>query len=219
LIGETPPKTFSEQSSAPAPRAVVRAMKQYHPPLGNRDGLRLDFNENTLACSPRVREALAAFSSADCTRYPERGPVEASVASYLQLSPEHILLTNGVDEAIHVLCQAYLDPGDEMLLPVPTYSMYEVYGSAAGAAIVPVQAARADFAFPYEQVLAGITPRTRMIALANPTSPTGTPIMREQILAIAARRRRSCSPMKRISTFMARRCSTASATLRIRIWS
>ncbi len=162
-------------------------MKEYHPPLSGRDGLRLDFNENTLACSPRVREALAAFTSADCTRYPERGPVEALVARYLQLSPEQILLTNGVDEAIHVLCQAYLDPGDEILLPVPTYSMYEVYASAAGAAVVPVQAARTDFAFPYEQVLAAISPRTRLVALANPNSPTGTPVAREQILAIAER--------------------------------
>ena len=43
----------------PAPRARVQAMKEYHPPLGTRDALRLDFNENTLACSPKVREVLA----------------------------------------------------------------------------------------------------------------------------------------------------------------
>ena len=162
-------------------------MKEYHPPLGGRDGLRLDFNENTLACSPRVKEALAAITATDLTRYPERAPVEALVARYLQLLPSQILLTNGVDEAIHVLCQAYLDPGDEVLLPVPTYSMYEVYASAAGAAIVPVQSARKDFAFPYRQVLAAISPRTRLIALANPNSPTGRPVSREQILSIAQR--------------------------------
>ncbi len=172
--------------NAPEPRAVVRAMKEYHPPLGNRDGLRLDFNENTLACSPRVKEALAAITAGDLTRYPERGPVEALVAAHLQLPPSQLLLTNGVDEAIHVLCQAYLDEQSEVLLPVPTYSMYEVYASATGAAVVPVQAAREDFAFPFEQVLAAITPRTRLIALANPNSPTGSAIAREQILAIAS---------------------------------
>ncbi len=174
------------RAAPPQPRAVVKAMKEYHPPLGNRDGLRLDFNENTLACSPRVREALQAVTAGDLTRYPERGPVEALVARHLGLPPEQALLTNGVDEAIHVLCQAFLDPGDEMLLPVPTYSMYEVYASAAGASIVPVQAARADFAFPYERVLAAIGPRTRLIALANPNSPTGSTLRREQILTIAA---------------------------------
>ncbi len=172
-------------ASAPAPRETMRAMKEYHPPLGNRDGLRLDFNENTLACSPRVRETLARVSAGELTRYPERAPVEALVASRLGLPPEQVLLTNGVDEAIHVLCQAYLDPGDEMLLPVPTYSMYEVYASAAGARVVPVLADESDFAFPYERVLAAITPRTRLVALANPNSPTGTTLAREQILAIA----------------------------------
>ncbi len=175
-----PPST-----TAPAPRETVRAMKEYHPPLGNRDGLRLDFNENTLACSPRVREALGRVSAGDLTRYPERAPVEGRVAAHLGLQAEQVLLTNGVDEAIHVLCQAYLDPGDEMLLPVPTYSMYEVYASAAGARVVPVQSDRTDFAFPYGRVLAAITPRTRLIALANPNSPTGTTLGREQILAIA----------------------------------
>lgn len=162
-------------------------MKEYHPPLGNRDGLRLDFNENTLSCSPRVREALARVTEGDLTRYPERAPVEALLARHLGLEPAQVLLTNGVDEAIHVLCQAYLDPGDELLLPAPTYSMYEVYASAAGARVVPVQADRADFAFPFHQVLAAVTPRTRVIALANPNSPTGTTIRREQILAIAKR--------------------------------
>ncbi len=171
--------------SAPEPRAAVRAMKEYHPPLGNRDGLRLDFNENTFACSPRVREALAQITAGDLTRYPERGPVEALVAQHLQLAPEQALLTNGVDEAIHVLCQTYLEPGDEILLPVPTYSMYEVYASATGATVVPVQAPREDFAFPYEPVLKAITPRTRLIALANPNSPTGAALSREQILTLA----------------------------------
>ncbi len=172
---------------APLPRAVIERMKEYHPPLGNRDGLRLDFNENTLACSPRVREALQAMTAGDLTRYPERGPVEALVAAHLGLRPEQALLTNGVDEAIHVLCQTYLDPGDEILLPVPTYSMYEVYASAAGAKLVTVQADRTDFAFPYEQVLAAITPRTRMVALANPNSPTGAALTREQVLTVAKR--------------------------------
>ena len=180
----------SAQSAAPAgrvvPRAAVRAMKEYHPPLGNRDGLRLDFNENTFAASPRVREALSGITAGALTRYPERGPVEALVAAHHGLAREQVLLTNGVDEAIHVLCQTYLDETAEMLLPVPTYSMYEVYASATGARIVAVQAARSDWAFPCEQVLAAITPATRIIALASPNSPTGAPVAREQILSLAA---------------------------------
>jgi histidinol-phosphate aminotransferase len=169
----------------PKPRAAVRAMKEYHPPLAGRGGLRLDFNENTLACSPRVREALAEISAGHLTRYPERGPLEALVARSVGLEPPQVLLTNGVDEAIHVLCGAYLDETTELLLPVPTYTMYEVYASAQGARIKTVQAHRDDFAFPYDAVLGAIAPETRLIALANPNSPTGTPLAREQILTIA----------------------------------
>ena len=62
-------------------RARVQAMKEYHPPLGNRDALRLDFNENTVACSPKVREVQGRISAGSLTRYPERAPVEAIVAA------------------------------------------------------------------------------------------------------------------------------------------
>jgi len=106
-------------TTSPAPRARVQAMKEYHPPLGCRDALRLDFNENTLACSPKVKEALAAVSAGTLTRYPEREPVEATVAAHMGLKAEQAALTNGVDEAIHVLFEAFLEAGDELLLPVP----------------------------------------------------------------------------------------------------
>jgi histidinol-phosphate aminotransferase len=171
---------------APEPRAGVRRMKEYHPPVAGRDGLRLDFNENTLACSPRVIERLRRITAADLTRYPERGTLEAIVANALGVAPAEVLLTNGVDEAIHVLCQAFLDRGDAMLLPVPTYSMYEVYGSAAEAQIDTVLA-EDGFRFPLDSMLRAIHPRTRLIAIANPNSPTGATVARDAIVAIAER--------------------------------
>jgi histidinol-phosphate aminotransferase len=169
---------------APEPRAGVRRMKEYHPPVVDRDGLRLDFNENTLACSPRVLEVLQKITAADLTRYPERGTVEASVADALGVSPADVLLTNGVDEAIHVLCQAFLDRGDAMLLPVPTYTMYEVYGSAAEAEMNAVPAGE-GFRFPLEAMLQAIRARTRLIAIANPNSPTGAAVARDAIVKVA----------------------------------
>jgi len=169
-----------------APRARVQAMKEYHPPLGSRDALRLDFNENTLACSPKVREVLARISPGDLTRYPEREPVEASVAAHLNLAPEQVVLTNGVDEAIHVLFETFLEAGDELLLPVPTYTMYEVYASATDARIVAVQSA-ADLQFSFERLLVAISPRTKMIAIANPNSPSGSVGTRAQLVELARR--------------------------------
>jgi histidinol-phosphate aminotransferase len=161
-------------------------MKEYHPPLGDRSVLRLDFNENTLACSPRVREVLGRISAGELTRYPEREPVEAIVAEHLGVSPEQLVLTNGVDEAIHVLFETFLDGGDELLLPVPTYTMYEVYASATDARIVPVQSA-ADLAFPFDRLLTSITPQTKIIAIANPNSPSGSIATRAQLVEVAQR--------------------------------
>jgi histidinol-phosphate aminotransferase len=161
-------------------------MKEYHPPLGSRDALRLDFNENTLACSPRVREVLGRISAGALTRYPERQPVEAIVAAHLGLSAVQVALTNGVDEAIHVLFEAFLGEGDEVLLPVPTYTMYELYASATDASVITVQAAN-DLHFPCARLLAAITPRTKIIAIANPNSPSGSVTTRAQILEIAGR--------------------------------
>jgi histidinol-phosphate aminotransferase len=174
----------------PSPRARVRAMKEYHPPLGCRDALRLDFNENTLACSPAVREALNRISAGDLTRYPERESVEAIVAEHLNLSPQQVALTNGVDEAIHVLFETFLDEGDELLLPVPTYAMYEVYASATDARVLAVQAG-SDLQFPFEKLIAAISQRTKIIAIANPNSPSGRMATRAQILEIARRAPRS----------------------------
>jgi len=173
-------------TSIPEPRARVRAMKEYHPPLGCRDALRLDFNENTLACSPRVREVLGRISAGALTRYPEREPVEALVAAHLGVGAAQLALTNGVDEAIHVLFETFLEAGDELLLPVPTYTMYEVYASATDARAVSVQAAD-DLQFPFERLLAAITPRTKIIAIANPNSPSGSVATRAQLLDLARR--------------------------------
>lgn len=170
----------------PAPRARVQAMMEYHPPLGSRDALRLDFNENTIACSPKVREVLGGISSGSLTRYPEREPVEAIVSAHVGVRPEQLALTNGVDEAIHVLFETFLEAGDELLLPVPTYTMYEVYASATDAHVVTVQAAD-DLQFPFERLLAAITPRTKIIAVANPNSPSGSVAAREQLLELARR--------------------------------
>src|SRR6201996_864171 len=86
----------------PEPRELIRRMKDYHPPLGDRSGVRLDFNENTFACSPKVLEALGRVSRGDLTMYPEREHVEHIAAAHLGLDAAQVLLTNGVDEAIHV---------------------------------------------------------------------------------------------------------------------
>jgi histidinol-phosphate aminotransferase len=167
-----------------SPREAIRTLPSYHPPLGGRDGLRFDFNENTVGCSPRVLERLRQFGPEQLARYPEREPVEATVADFLGIKASELLLTNGVDEAIHLLCETYLEPGDEALIVVPTYSMYRIYIMAVGAQVIGVPAGE-DFRFPTEEVCTRVTQRTRLIAIANPNNPTGTVAPPEDLLRIA----------------------------------
>jgi histidinol-phosphate aminotransferase len=165
-------------------RDAIRTLKEYHPPLGNREGLRLDFNENTLGCSPRVLERLRRLDGETLARYPVRDTGEAVVAAHFGVSTEELLLTNGTDEAIHLICETYLSPGDEVLIAVPTFAMFEIYAAATGAKVISIPTG-ADFAFPTQKVLDQITERTRLIAVANPNNPTGAFAPLADLLRIA----------------------------------
>jgi histidinol-phosphate aminotransferase len=164
-------------------RATVRTLSEYHPPLGGRSGLRLDFNENTVGCSPRVLERIRQLQFEQLARYPERESVERVVAAYLGVDSAGLLLTNGVDEAIHLVAETYLEQGDEVLVVVPTFSMYEIYAAATGAKVITIPAGP-EFHYPLEEVLDRITQQTRLIAIANPNNPTGTVVPEKDLLRI-----------------------------------
>src|ERR1700680_2214885 len=166
-------------------RQAVYKLKQYQPPLGDRSGLRLDFNENTGGCSPRVMERLRELQPEELACYPERAPVEREVASFLGLQPDQVLLTNGVDEAIHLVCEAYLEPEDEAIIVIPTFAMYEICAAATGAQVMSIPADE-DFRFPTSKLLTHTTsPKTRLIVIANPNNPTGAAGSADDLLLIA----------------------------------
>ncbi len=167
------------------PRAAVERMHEYHPPLAGRDGLRLDFNENTLAPSPRVQAILQQISADSLTRYPEREHVERIAAKHFGLEPASVLLTNGVDEAIHLVCETYLEPEDEVIVVTPTFSMYALYAEATGATVRAVQA-DSNLQFPYRQLQDAIHPNTRLIMIASPNNPTGAVVESRFFLELAA---------------------------------
>jgi histidinol-phosphate aminotransferase len=160
-------------------------MHEYHPPLAGRTGLRLDFNENTLAPSPRVQAVLSGITAESLTKYPEREHIERIVAQHFDLAPEAVLLTNGVDEAIHLVCETFLEPGNEVIVVTPTFSMYRLYAEMTGAAVREIQAG-SDLQFPCEEVKKAIRPETRLIAIASPNNPTGSVVSATQLLELAA---------------------------------
>jgi histidinol-phosphate aminotransferase len=90
-----------------------------------------------------------------------------------------------VDEAIHLICQTYLEARDEVLIVVPTFAMYEIFASATGARIIKIPAGK-NFTFPTDDVVRHITTQTRLIAIANPNNPTGAAAPLKDLLLIAS---------------------------------
>jgi histidinol-phosphate aminotransferase len=173
-----------DQLKGVRPRKAVLEMPEYHPPLAGRDALRLDFNENTFEPSPRVIERLRTITAEGLTKYPERETVERTVAAHFRLQAEQVLLTNGVDEAIHLMCATFLDAADEAVVWTPSFFMYDVSVQMMTPHLRKVQS-DATLTFPVERFMAEITERTKLIIVASPNNPTGAVVSREHLLAIA----------------------------------
>jgi histidinol-phosphate aminotransferase len=168
-------------------------MAPYSPPTGGRAGkLRLDFNENTVGCSPRVIAALQQRIDAGAlTIYPEYSEARKAVADYFQVRPEQFLFTNGTDEAIQVFINTYVDAGQEVLLLRPSYAMYRFYAEVMGAKVREIDYEAHAMEFPLQEVLDAITPETRAVLIANPNNPTGTGVGLLAIERILHRARRA----------------------------
>ena len=171
-------------------RKAVAQMRAYNPPLeGRTDKLRMDFNENPIGCSPSVRRALAKLTSAAISAYPEQETVRRQMARHFGVQPEELLLTNGTDEALHVIVNTFVERGDRVLLVEPTYAMYRFYAELAGAKIVSA-CYDSEMQFPWRETLAALRKAPRVFFLPNPNSPTGNLLSLAELKKIlrAARR-------------------------------
>ncbi len=167
------------------PRKAVARLTKYRPPLEGRGGkMRLDFNENTVGCDPDVARSLRQALNPDwLARYPEYEETRRTLAEYFSVPPEEMLLTNGTDDAIKMICDTFVDPGDVLLVPAPTFPVYQFFHEVAGGKVVQARYDE-DFRLPTEKLLAALNRRTRWLALANPNNPTGTLIPKKDLRTI-----------------------------------
>lgn len=170
------------------PRQAILRMAPYSPPTTGRQGkLRLDFNENTVGCSPRVVEFLKQrLSREQLAVYPEYEEALRVLAAHFGVAPGQMLLTNGTDEAIQLVVHTYVEDGDEVLVLKPSYAMYRFYSEAAGARVREIPYRSRDLSFPTEEVLEALGEETRAVLIANPNNPTGTGVTLEEIRRILA---------------------------------
>jgi len=167
------------------PRKAVERLQKYRPPLEGRAGkLRLDFNENTVGCAPGVVRALRRALNPDwLSRYPEYEEGRAVLAEYFGVPKDEMLISNGVDDAIKLICDTFVDPGDKLVVPAPTFPIYQFFQNVAGGRTALVRYDE-NLRLPVERILDAINSRTRWVALANPNNPTGTMIPKGDLRAI-----------------------------------
>lgn len=169
------------------PNLAVINMRPYSPPSqGRSDKMRLDFNENTVGCSPQVIDAIRRLTDSNMiSMYPEYSQAQNKIAAFFGVDTEQMVFTNGTDEAISLLVNTFIRPGGELIVMNPSYAMYRFYGELGNAKIIEVDYdAKQQLVFDVEKLLARINQNTAAIFLANPNNPTGTAISRDEIIKI-----------------------------------
>jgi histidinol-phosphate aminotransferase len=155
-------------------RKAVEDVEEYVPmPEGRAGMIRLDLNENTDGCPPGLVRALRRTMTREwCAIYPEYEKGRKALAGYFGLSPDEIILTNGVDDAIMLICDTFVEPGDALVIPSPTFSIFQFFHEVRGGKTHVVGYDGSARLALNELIAAG--KRARWMALANPNNPTGT---------------------------------------------
>jgi len=162
------------------PRKEVLAMHPYQMPQGRAGKLRLDFNENTVGCSPAVSAALHKLSREQVAVYPEYEATRRRMARHFGVSPAEVILANGVDDALKLVFDCFVEPGVSVFLVEPTFDMYRMYSALHGARVWS-ERLDSQMRFPLHKVLRALRRRPRVFLLANPNNPTGTLLGRREL--------------------------------------
>ncbi len=128
-----------------------------------------------MGAPPHVLDFIKRYlTAADLSIYPEYDHALEDLARHFGVGIDELTLTNGTDEAIQLLINTYVSQADEVLILRPSYAMYRFYAQLAGASVQELDYRAETLAFPLDELLERVTPRTRAIFLSNPNNPTGT---------------------------------------------
>ncbi|MEC9345995.1 MAG: histidinol-phosphate transaminase [Pseudomonadota bacterium] len=146
---------------------------------------KLSANETPLGASPKAVQALRDMA-ATIHRYPDGGAVRLrqALGRHHGLDPDRIVCGNGSDELIGLLVNAYAGPGDEVLYSRHGFLMYPIAAMANGA--TPVTAPESAYTADVDAMLEAVTPKTKIVFLANPNNPTGTYLSRDEVTRLRA---------------------------------
>jgi histidinol-phosphate aminotransferase len=163
-----------------APYEPGKPIEELERELMIHNPIKLASNENPLPPSDRVQKAIiAALSSLD--RYPDGSGfyLRQALAKKHGVMPDQVVLGNGSNELIELLARSFLRPGDEAVVPHPSFVVYPMIVQAAGG--VRVMVMLKDFRLDLDAMARAITPMTKIVFVANPNNPTATIVTRDEV--------------------------------------
>ncbi len=152
---------------------------------GIRNPIKLASNENPLGPSPMaVSAAEAALQTMHLYPDPDARELRNAAAEFFCCRPEQIIAGNGSDEILDFICRAYLEPGEEVLIPSCTFSYYRIASLACGAQVR--MTSMKGHAIDVDDILSRVSSKTKIVFIANPNNPTGTCLMKDVVLKLVS---------------------------------
>jgi len=151
-----------------------KPIKELQREYGMRHVIKLASNENPLGPSGKAIRAMRA-AIRDVHLYPEGSChyLLTRLSEELEIDPAHLIFGNGSNEIIELLARGFLSEGDEVISSEMTFLVYPILSQVCGAKFVTVPMTK-DYRYDLEAILGAITPKTKLIFIANPNNPTGT---------------------------------------------
>src|SRR5438477_555081 len=169
-----------------APYEPGKPIEETEREYGVHDAIKLASNENPLPPSERVQQAIAA-QLGHLNRYPDGSGVylRQALAKKHGFTQDQIVLGNGSNELIELAVRTFLKPGDEAIVPHPSFVVYPMIVQASGG--IRVMVMLREHRLDLEAMARAITPMTKMVFVANPNNPTATIVSADEVEAFMAR--------------------------------
>jgi histidinol-phosphate aminotransferase len=169
-----------------APYEPGKPIEELERELGIVDAIKLASNENPLSPSDRVQKAIRAALTT-LNRYPDGSAfyLRQALAKKHGVSAEQVILGNGSNELIELLTRTFLKPGDEAVVPHPSFVVYPMIVQAAGG--IRVMVMLKDYRLDLEAMARALTPLTKLVFIANPNNPTATIVTADEVEQFMAR--------------------------------
>ena len=169
-----------------APYEPGKPTEELEREIGIVDAIKLASNENPLAPSDRVQKAIVAAIS-HLNRYPDGNGyyLRQALAKKHGVSADQVVLGNGSNELIELIVRTFLRPGDEAVVPHPSFVVYPMIVQAAGG--IRVMVMLKDYRLDLEAMARAITPMTKIVFIANPNNPTATIVTADEVAHFMSR--------------------------------